>query len=509
MKKRKWTSFDEILSKYVEVYKELGHIPTRKELVERKLSGIENAVQKYGGMNKLYEAINIEPKQKKNYLNKESIISELKSIIEEDESFPTQRRLRELGRGDLLYAINKRGGINKYRLSLGYELLQVPDEFYKDINNVIEIIKQLKQRINRMPTIVELEEFKPGIKFAIRKYHGGYRKIRDILGEKQYCVENGYWDDFKNISLAITNIINRLGRVVRCNDIVKESSGLYAAIVNKHGGLNEVLIKMGFNVKGKSGLEHRVKKLFDKYVIETEVVDNKKKLLKDKYGIILNHPVTKNKLELDRFYPKFMVAIEVQGIQHYEECEYFAKQKGVSAKEYLRQIQEIDKYKQDKCEEYGIKLLTIKYNMTDDKIIELIKKNLPVRNEIVDIDIFEKEQFNNKIREVLEKLSEKNEFITSDMVRSESQEIYKLIISNFGGINNARIYFGFPEVRVARGLWTKEETMKRFVDAIETNKGVRPNKEFILNKEKKLYYAIVKHGGLRKLYREYKIAFTI
>ena len=56
-----------------------------------------------------------------NYTNMDSyIISELKLIINDLNKFPTQSNLISLNKGSLLHKINKNGGLNKFRLLMGY-----------------------------------------------------------------------------------------------------------------------------------------------------------------------------------------------------------------------------------------------------------------------------------------------------------------------------------------------------------------------------------------------------
>ena len=52
----------------------------------------------------------------------ERILEGLKTIKNEIGHFPTVAELRTLGRGDLLGAINKHGGINRFLLLIGLKI---------------------------------------------------------------------------------------------------------------------------------------------------------------------------------------------------------------------------------------------------------------------------------------------------------------------------------------------------------------------------------------------------
>ena len=85
-----------------------------------------------------------------------------------------------------------------------------------------------------------------------------------------------------------------------------------------------------------------------------------------------------NGLELDIYIPKYNVAIECQGLQHFEPFEFFG------GEEKFKQQVERDKLKKQLCDEHGIKLLYYSnlgidypYEVFEDKekLLEEIKKN--------------------------------------------------------------------------------------------------------------------------------------
>ena len=68
---------------------------------------------------------------------------------------------------------------------------------------------------------------------------------------------------------------------------------------------------------------------------------------------------------LDFYLPEYNIAIECQGIQHFEEVQYFGGEKG------LKENKKRDKKKYDLCKEHGVVIFYVNYK---EKIKEKIKE---------------------------------------------------------------------------------------------------------------------------------------
>lgn len=86
----------------------------------------------------------------------------------------------------------------------------------------------------------------------------------------------------------------------------------------------------------------------------------------------LVNPETGRKLELDGYNEDLMIAFEYNGEQHYRSDHPFNK----SYQSFLAQIKR-DNYKVDKCDEVGVYLITIPYNVPHRAIPAYIKYYLP------------------------------------------------------------------------------------------------------------------------------------
>ena len=105
----------------------------------------------------------------------------------------------------------------------------------------------------------------------------------------------------------------------------------------------------------KSKLEENVDKVFKKLSISSNRQKRFRWLCKQ---------------SLDFYLQQYNIAIECQGIQHFESVDFFG------GKKHLEYIQQLDARKKQLCEEHGIKLYYINYNDdVETKLKEILKEN--------------------------------------------------------------------------------------------------------------------------------------
>lgn len=94
----------------------------------------------------------------------------------------------------------------------------------------------------------------------------------------------------------------------------------------------------------------------------------------------LKNPETGKNLELDMYSKELMLAIEVQGVQHF--C-YNEKNPafGMTKEDFIKQVRR-DDYKWKVCEMLGIKLIRIPYTFEGPKLEEEITKLL-IKKEVL------------------------------------------------------------------------------------------------------------------------------
>ena len=117
-----WTD-ETIISELKVIISELKHFPSHKELNVMNRSDLSNAISNHGGINYYREELDFEPTQKsKGYWNESSIKIELKTISSEIGHFPTRKELLKMNRSDLVAAIDRHASLIKFRIILNYRI---------------------------------------------------------------------------------------------------------------------------------------------------------------------------------------------------------------------------------------------------------------------------------------------------------------------------------------------------------------------------------------------------
>ena len=86
----------------------------------------------------------------------------------------------------------------------------------------------------------------------------------------------------------------------------------------------------------------------------------------------LKNPTTNRNLELDLYNDELKIAIEHNGIQHYEWPNYT----GQSKKKFIKQLQR-DRFKAEQCNANGIYLIQVPYTIPHNKLEKYIISKLP------------------------------------------------------------------------------------------------------------------------------------
>ncbi|MED3550312.1 hypothetical protein [Cytobacillus praedii] len=443
-REKKWDDYDKIVNLFRNLISELGRFPTKEDLINRGISGVINSILNHGGFYRLYESLGVEPKVKPNgYWNDiKNICYEIDIIIEKTGTFPSLEKLKTMGLSSMATAITKKhGGMVEIRKKYNAPLNTVEPGYYSDFNKVCEVIERFRKTMNHFPTISELEEYKPGIKAAILKYHNNYLEVRKKLNEPIIQKEPGYWKDLPKVESALMDLEEQLGAFPTQAQIDNFGElGLYQGIIKYHEGLTRVRERLGIKPKKMSNLEIRYKAFLNAYVDDEVYYDNRKKILNQFFNIKLFHPISGNFLELDRYYPNYQVAIEIQGDQHNKEIKFFADRKKKTTKEYLEEIKMVDAFKKEQCEAQNIVLIELVDGMTKEELLRKVGRYLPIRKE--PLKMSSKHYYRSLEEEIIEKLqnlqSHKESFVTKNDVVEFSRPLYDDIRLLYGGIYNAR-----------------------------------------------------------------------
>ena len=156
------------------------------------------------------------------------------------------------------------------------------------------------------------------------------------------------------------------------NEVLIKNEGEYALTTYYRflGSLDEICNILGIMKNSSNGCVSN-SSIYCFYLIEK--VLNDKPILEKTFSWLKND--NNSTLRIDAYFEKYNLAIEYNGIQHYECCEF------CKTDEELNNRIKNDNIKKKLCKENGIKLISIKY--TEKLTIDNIK-NLLIKNNIIE-----------------------------------------------------------------------------------------------------------------------------
>ncbi len=242
----KWDD-NSIVYKLKEVINVINHFPTYKELGLVNKKDLSGAIQRRGGINKFRKLLGYEIiKHEVGYWTDEKIIEELNLIIKTIGYFPTQNKLQSLNRQELIGAISRHGGMNRFRSLMKIELPQRVRGYWTD-KTIISELEPLIKIIGNFPNEMEFKKHKKNYLLRAIERNGGVIKFKILLGIKIDKVSKGYYND-ETIVKEITPIYDRLGRFPTHNELMlMNRSGLSFAI-ESHGGYPKFKEMFGYTI---------------------------------------------------------------------------------------------------------------------------------------------------------------------------------------------------------------------------------------------------------------------
>ncbi len=234
-----WTD-EKILEKLIKIINKLGHFPTHPELYALGMGQISSAILVCGGTNKFRELLGEKIiKVRAGYWTEEQTINDIKQIIEDIGHFPTGVELLKLGRANLLSALLKHGGINRFRKMFGYHvIIKAPPQHWTD-ETIIEELKKMKDNLGHFPRIRELLALKQTSLINAIGKHGGVKRFKELLGEDTVINKYGSrWTD-ETILEALKKIKADLGHFPRSKELIALKRIDLSVAISRHGGFNK------------------------------------------------------------------------------------------------------------------------------------------------------------------------------------------------------------------------------------------------------------------------------
>lgn len=245
MTQKKWFK-DNTISEFKSISEKLGHPPSQKELNELKKSSLVKAIVKYGGMREFRDILGYEQKRVPDGYWSDKIIEEkINVIISDIGHFPTQKELNLLKEQKLLSAINTHGGLNYFRKLMGYELLQKPRGYWKTDENIIKELDLIINKIGHFPVHDEIiKNVGNGLIIAINR-RGGINRFRELMGYEPFRAPVGYWTD-ETICDTLNSIIKEIGHFPSQLKLYNMGRSDLMHGITDHGGINHFRELFGY-----------------------------------------------------------------------------------------------------------------------------------------------------------------------------------------------------------------------------------------------------------------------
>lgn len=128
---------------------------------------------------------------------------------------PSQSKLHALGYSALATAIDEyHGGFHEFRRILGGRRLRNKHHTWEDLDFTLSEVKKImrEHRLAEVPSSGWLKENGySSVGAAISIYHGGFRKMRTLMGQEQRIVQSGFRKDKKKIIAEAKKIMRTEG----------------------------------------------------------------------------------------------------------------------------------------------------------------------------------------------------------------------------------------------------------------------------------------------------------
>jgi len=207
----KWRSLEYTIQQAQEFMEshEFETLPSQGNLQKLRYSSLSQAIRKYhGGFHKFRKLLGEQPKRTEmgQWRSLEYTIQQAQEIKQKHglKVIPSANKLIKLGYSSLNNAIQKyHGGYHNFRKLLGEQPKVRKMGQWRSLEYTIQQAQEFMEThgFKTIPCGEKLRKLGySSFATAITKYHGGFRNVRNILGEKQKRIENDLW---KNLEYAL------------------------------------------------------------------------------------------------------------------------------------------------------------------------------------------------------------------------------------------------------------------------------------------------------------------
>ena len=205
----RWRSIEDLRPHLDPIVAELDRMPSLAELGARGRGDLIGAIHKFGGLRRVAEALRYLHKGRRSWDSIEDLRRYLDPLVAELGFMPTENELIDRGRVDLIGAIAKFGGVRDVAAALGYQHRYEGRRSWDSVEDLRPHLDALVAELRRMPTHPELTARKRSdLTNAIQKF-GGFSKVAET---HRYPYEGAkHWGSVEDLRPQLDPLVAELG----------------------------------------------------------------------------------------------------------------------------------------------------------------------------------------------------------------------------------------------------------------------------------------------------------
>lgn len=262
-----WKNFENVTNALSAIVERTGHFPTKTELEAEGEYWLIKGIQAHGGFHEVGKKFDASIRKPPGYWeNPENVKKELEKVIETQGHFPTKDELDLLGHSTLAARMCAIGfsSLRKEYDAEGYK----PRRYWQDFDNVRKEVETAMDLLGHFPSQKDLRELGcTSVARAISKYHGGFKKVREMMGQKTNT-PRGILMDFDYVAEEVLELMHNNGFEELPSDSVLRALGrgtLGVAISRYHGGFERFRTEID-NYLGRASERENLEHLLLSYV---------------------------------------------------------------------------------------------------------------------------------------------------------------------------------------------------------------------------------------------------
>lgn len=232
----KWSDED-IIKQLKEVILEIGHFPSLLEMNALDKNQLCSAISRNGGLDWFRNKLGFDDRCTR--WNDEEILKQIRDIIADIGCFPTQIWMKQNDRQDLLSALTKRGGSEKYKRLLGCKTWRRQVGWNEE--SIAKELSNIADKINRFPNASDLKNMSRFDLLTAIYQDKGFDYFRNVFG-----LDSRFdWSEDK-ILKQLKEIIFKIGHYPTAVEMGQMNKKDLILAIRRNGGTSRFKRLMGY-----------------------------------------------------------------------------------------------------------------------------------------------------------------------------------------------------------------------------------------------------------------------